>query len=161
MSVLGERWCVVYRVSVERVWSSGWGRGETFKGLPHTPTSVNQTRTRPGMLYGHRNIAMLYGGPCLNLIYISALPHRGNWGGGGGGGRGEGPRRGKKNAIYSYSIGSPGPSSLRRSRYLISLSGPNARNIDARVPPPIFIILPRPIFLIDKFRRSIIRRLSF
>lgn len=120
MSVLGERWCVVYRVSVERVWSSGWGGG-TFKGLPHTPTSVNQTRTRPGMLYGHRNIAMLYGGPCLNLIYISALPHRGNWGGGGGGGRGEGPRRGKKNAIYSYSIGSPGPSSLRRSRYLISL----------------------------------------
>lgn len=95
--------------------------GGTFKGLPHTPTSVNQTRTRPGMLYGHRNIAMLYGGPCLNLIYISALPHRGNWGGGGGGGRGEGPRRGKKNAIYSYSIGSPGPSSLRRSRYLISL----------------------------------------
>lgn len=27
MSVLGERWCVVYRVSVERVWSSGWGGG--------------------------------------------------------------------------------------------------------------------------------------
>lgn len=47
------------------------------------------------------------------------------------------------------------------ARDISSLSGPNARNIDARVPRPIFIILPRPIFLIDKFRQSIIRRLSF
>lgn len=52
-------------------------RKSTFRGSPHTWARVNQTRTRPGMLYGHRNIAMLYGGPRLNLIYISALLHRG------------------------------------------------------------------------------------
>lgn len=52
------------------------GRQGTFRVLPHTRARVNQTRTRPGMLYGHRNIAMLYGGPRLNLIYISALLHR-------------------------------------------------------------------------------------
>lgn len=85
MVVEWSRWCqcspteYVYRIG----WTSMEHRGRTtmgtFKGLPHTPTSVNQTRTRPGMLYGHRNIAMLYGGPRLNLIYISALPHQGKY----------------------------------------------------------------------------------
>lgn len=91
MSVLGQRTNtgVVYSIGRTSVEQRLGGRG-TFKGLPHTPTSVNQTRTRPGMLYGHRNIAMLYGGPCLNLIYISALPHRGSTGRRRGMERGEG-----------------------------------------------------------------------
>lgn len=74
---------------------------------------MNQTRTRPGMLYGHRNIAMLYGGPCLNLIYISALPHRGNWGWGrmSGGERGTEKREERYLFVFYW---------LRRSRFQIS-----------------------------------------
>lgn len=65
------------------------------------------------MLYGHRNIAMLYGGPRLNLIYISALPYRGKV---------QGRERARGRTIYSYSIGSvdlPGC----RSRFLIPPPG--------------------------------------
>lgn len=65
------------------------------------------------MLYGHRNIAMLYGGPCLNLIYISALPHRGNWGWGrmSGGERGTEKREERYLFVFYW---------LRRSRFQIS-----------------------------------------
>lgn len=124
---------VAGRVLYERsngVWSRRRGEGEGgFKGLPHTPTSVNQTRNPPRNALRtskHRN-ALWWSVLEPDLYKCITAPWKPE-----GEGRGEGGTRDQrgKNAIYSYSIGLPGPFAARDSRYLI---GPNASYINASV----------------------------
>lgn len=128
---------VAGRVLYERsngVWSRRRGEGGGFKGLPHTPTSVNQTRNPPRNALRtskHRN-ALWWSVLEPDLYKCITAPWKPE-----GEGEGEGGTRDQrgKNAIYSYSIGLPGPFAARDSRYLIE------QNARTSTPPSIFIIL--------------------
>lgn len=155
---MGERWCVVYRVSVERVWSSGWGGGGDLQGpAPHTDKRESNANPPRNALRTSKHRNALWWSVLEPDLYkcITApwkLGRRRRW----WTRRGTEKREEERYLFVFYW--------LARTFQLATLEISHlsrARNIDARVPRPIFIILPRPIFLIDKFRQSIIRRLSF
>lgn len=115
-----------YIVSVERVWSSGWGEGDLQGPAPHTDKRESNANPPRNALRTSKHRNALWWSVLEPDLYKCITAPWKHWAT-----EGDGARRGK-NAVYSYSIGSVGGlagCAARDSRYLI---GPNARNIDAR-----------------------------